>query len=40
MPNKMSFSTQVNKDEIIPIILRVDSKSQEDIPTIIEIKED
>lgn len=40
MPNKMSFSTQVNKDEIIPIILRVDSKSQEDIPTIIESKED
>lgn len=40
MPNKMSFSTQVSKDEIIPIILRVDSKSQEDIPTIIDIKED
>lgn len=40
MPNKMSFSTQVKDDKIIPIILRVDSKAKTDNPNIIESKED
>jgi hypothetical protein len=40
MPNKMSFSTQVKNDEIIPIILRVDSKAKVDNPSIIESNED
>ena len=40
MPNKMSFSTQVKNDEIIPIILRVDSKAKTDNPSIIESNED